>query len=425
MIIANSIQLKTKIGDGSYGEVYLGVDKNTNKKYAIKKVPKKKLLDNQIRLYFNNEMYILKHLQSHPNIIKFYSIETTISNYYIIEEYCNGGNLTQILTDKLNKDKKPLSEEDAKYITKNILKGLSNLNSQNIIHRDLKLDNIIFNYENQEDLILKKIKKAQIKIIDFGFARYLEKNEKAESILGTPVFMDPNILNNLYSQTIGYNKKADIWSIGVITYIMLTGNLPFDGHSCEDLFKSIKERKYIIPRKYDLLITKGCIDFIDKVLNIDINERPSAEELLLNDPWINDTNDKYDLYSLKKDFQNVNYLSFLNYWEKKNFCGNKNLRKSKSFIGEKIDKRKKRIDDLLEKLLNNNIEKKRKINKVEINDEFNEETVKIYYDNDNNIQFKYNNIDEEPKTPSQLENTNFTNTYNLHTEKTKKTKNKI
>ena len=246
MIIANSIQLKTKIGDGSYGELYLGVDKNTNKKYAIKKVPKKKLLDNQIRLYFNNEMYILKHLQSHPNIIKFYSIETTISNYYIIEEYCNGGNLTQILTDKLNSDKKPFSEEDAKYITKNILKGLSNLNSQNIIHRDLKLDNIIFNYENQEDLLLKKIKKAQIKIIDFGFARYLEKNEKAESILGTPVFMDPNILNNLYSQTIGYNKKADIWSIGVITYIMLTGNLPFDGHSCEDLFKSIKERKYII-----------------------------------------------------------------------------------------------------------------------------------------------------------------------------------
>ena len=71
------------------------------------------------------------------------------------------------------------------------------------------------------------------------------------------------------------------------------------------------------------------------------------------------------------------------------------------------------------------IDKKRKINKVEINDEFNEETVKIYYDNDNNIQFKYNNIDEEPKTPSQLENTNFTKTYNLHTEKTKKTKNKI
>ena len=164
MIIANSIQLKTKIGDGSYGEVYLGVDKNTNKKYAIKKVPKKKLLDNQIRLYFNNEMYILKHLQSHPNIIKFYSIETTISNYYIIEEYCNGGNLTQILTDKLNKDKKPLSEEDAKYITKNILKGLSNLNSQNIIHRDLKLDNIIFNYENQEDLILKKLRKLKLKL---------------------------------------------------------------------------------------------------------------------------------------------------------------------------------------------------------------------------------------------------------------------
>ena len=153
MLLENTIQVKNKIGNGAYGEVYLGQDINTNKKYAIKKISKRKLLNSEMNIYFNNELKILKNLKPHPNIIRFYSIESTILNHYIIEEYCNGGNLNQVIKKKMHLEKKAFSEDEAKYIIKNILNGLSNLHSQNIIHRDLKTDNILLNYNNIEDLL--------------------------------------------------------------------------------------------------------------------------------------------------------------------------------------------------------------------------------------------------------------------------------
>ncbi len=414
MLLLNSIQIKNKIGKGAYGEVYLGEDIYTNKKYAIKKISKKKLLDSEMNLNFKNELKILKNLKSHPNIIKFHSIETTILNHYIIEEYCNGGNLDQVIKKKINIEKKTFSEDEAKYIIKNILQGISNLHSQNIIHRDLKTENILFKYDNIEDLLNQNIKKAQIKIIDFGFSRYLQKNEEANSILGTPLYMDPIILKSITSGNfdISYDNKIDIWSIGIITYYILMGNLPFIGHTCDDLFKTIKERKYILPKKHgSLVITKGCLDFIDKVLNIDINLRPSADELLLNDSWINDTNDKFNLYSLKKDLnKHYKFISFSDYWEKKNFFEIKTIRRSQSFKRNIKDKRKERIDDLLGRLLKDD-------KKTNDKNYCNLETIReINIQNKGNFQFNYKKPisdsitdanEDIPRSPTKSETTKF------------------
>ena len=419
MLLENTIQVKNKIGNGAYGEVYLGQDINTNKKYAIKKISKRKLLNSEMNIYFNNELKILKNLKPHPNIIRFYSIESTILNHYIIEEYCNGGNLNQVIKKKMHLEKKAFSEDEAKYIIKNILNGLSNLHSQNIIHRDLKTDNILLNYNNIEDLLNQNIKKAEIKIIDFGFSRYLKKNEEANSILGTPLYMDPIMLECINSGNLnetGYDNKIDIWSIGIITYYILMGNLPFIGHTCDDLFKTIQERKYILPKKSEfLIITKGCLDFIDKVLNIDINLRPSAQELLLNDSWINDTNDKFELYSLKKDLnKNNKFIYFSDYWEKKNFFDIQTIKRRSNSLKGINDQRKKRINDLLGRLLkddNKNCDKN--YYNLETIRKINEQTLDNY---PINIEKQISGsiidaIEDQAKTPILSEKTKFLSNY--------------
>ena len=360
-MIFENIVFKSKIGNGVYGEVYLGQDIISKKDFAIKKISKSKLLNPENEYCFNNEVSILKYLQPHPNLIKFHLIYESISNFYIIEEYCNGGNLEQNLIKYIKKNNKPFTEEISKYIIKNILYGLSNLNSQNIIHRDLKVENILLHFDNEEDLINQNLMNSKIKIIDFGFAKFLKKNEFADSIIGTPLFMDPIILNSMNDKKENdknmYDKKVDMWSLGIISYYILLGNLPFQGNNINELSKSIEERKFILPKNQNIYLSKNCIEFIDKLLNVDINLRPSADEILLNDKWINDKYDEFNILKLKKE-KDSNNKDFINYWEKyevnKKYC-----KKISNNINDK-DK----IDSLLKRIFNDNIIHKKKFSKL-------------------------------------------------------------
>ena len=221
MIIDDKIELSSKIGHGAFGDVFIGKDTNTSKLYAVKKVTKELLLSSSMKSYFNNEIYLLKHLPPHRNIIKFYSIKETLSNYYVILDYCNGGSLETLIDTFASRTRHGVPEESVRYIIKEILNGLLFLGKNNIIHRDIKAENILLNYPNKEDMINCKVENAEVKIIDFGFARYLEGNQLASSVIGTPLFMDPKILNfTLPNQQNGsssgncyYNKKVDIWSL--------------------------------------------------------------------------------------------------------------------------------------------------------------------------------------------------------------------
>ncbi len=360
-MIFENIQFKTKIGNGVYGEVYLGQDIVSKKNFAIKKISKSKLLNPQDEFCFNNEVYILKNLQPHPNLIKFHLMYERISNYYIIEEYCNGGNLEQNLIKYIKKHNKPFTEEISKYIIKNILYGLSNLNSQNIIHRDLKVENILLHFDNEEDLINQNLLNSKIKIIDFGFAKILKENKFTDSIIGTPLFMDPTILKSMNEKKENdkniYDKKVDIWSLGIISYYILLGNLPFQGKNINELFHSIEEKKFILPKNQDIYLSKNCIEFIDKLLNININLRPSADEILLNDKWINDKYDEFNILKLKKE-KDSNNKDFINYWEKYEV----NKKYSKKISNNINDKDK--IDSLLKRIFNDNIIHKKKFSKL-------------------------------------------------------------
>jgi len=261
------------------------------------------------------------------------------------------------LTKKfVNKNKKPFPEEIVKYIIKNVLKGLYSLNSQNIIHRDIKLSNILINYLNNDDLINENILNAEIKIIDFGFAKYLKKDELANSIIGTPFYMDPKILHGFIleknEKKYSYNMKVDIWSIGIMAYYLLLGVFPFKGKKYEYLVENIENKEFIFPlNKNKINLSKEAINFIENCLNLDEEQRASSEELL-NCKWFN-KNYIYKIYEIKneKELNQIIPLNFIDYWKPIESNLNQNNKEIKKNIKEHSMLRHIKINKLLNKIL--------------------------------------------------------------------------
>ena len=343
--ISPDVEIVTIIGKGAYGDVYMGKNLKTKEIYAIKKITKKQLESETIYQYFNNEIFILKHL-NHPNIVKFKSLIDYKNDFYLSTEYCNGGNLEQAMKYHLETYKKPISEKIARYFIYNILLGIIYLNKNNLIHRDIKSDNILLNYENEEDLITHNFLKAKIKIIDFGFARYLEQNELAGSLVGTPMYMEPSILKTFMtskSRVVDgfYDKKVDVWSLGVLTYELLIGIVPFIARNIKGLFQSVEQRDFCIPKeeKRNLELSIAAINFIDRTLNIDMNLRPLPEELI-KDPWIMGNFDRKNLYKMKSD-KEIAFVdkktNFVNFWKPIEVHKNK-MKFSKGKISNNLNK---------------------------------------------------------------------------------------
>jgi serine/threonine-protein kinase ULK/ATG1 len=137
----------------------------------------------------------------------------------------------------MKQNKKPFTQEIAQSIIRQLVSGLQYLHNNKILHRDLKLDNVLINFEKEEDKNAFNLLKCNVKIIDFGFARYLENNTLAQSVLGSPINMDPQILAKMRkidnNQSFGYDEKADIWSLGTICYEILIGSPPFYANNYE------------------------------------------------------------------------------------------------------------------------------------------------------------------------------------------------
>ena len=369
---SNNIELLYTIGKGSYGNVYLGKNKDDDKCYAIKVISKSQLQSKIVYQYFNNEIYILKHI-NHPNIVKYISLVEKKKDYWLIIEYCNGGSLVKALKYHLTKYNKPVPEEIVRYFIKNILTAVIYLNNKNIIHRDIKSDNILLHYENEQDLEANNFTKAKIKLIDFGFARYLDENELAGSLVGTPMYMDPKVLQTFLeskSRVVQgfYDQKVDVWSLGILTYELLIGIVPFMSKDIKGLFANVNKRDFYIPKeeKRNFYLSEYAIKFIDKTLNIDTNVRPLPSELI-RDPWIN--NEESVLYQMKSDDEIKlikNQKLFINFWKPK-----ENKVMNKSNFREKIMSKKRDIS------LNIDKEKKKKIfmnfhkNKMFYNNAFN------------------------------------------------------
>ena len=271
------------LGKGAFGEVYLSQKKNSNKFFATKRISREIADRPQLQKYLLNELEILKSLD-HPYIVKLEETKKSKNYYYIVMEYINGGGLSECLHKYMKEHNKPFNEEIVQYLMKQIIEALDYIHEKNIIHRDLKLDNIMVNFDNEWDKDNFNMMKAKIKIIDFGFAVSLKKDNLASTAVGSPINMDPIILEKykgIRDKSDSYDTKADIWSVGTVCYELLIGKAVFDAETLDDLVEKVKKGIYHVPST----LSREVISFLNHMLVYDSKRRLSAKELL-NHPFI-------------------------------------------------------------------------------------------------------------------------------------------
>ena len=279
--------IKNTIGKGTFSTVKLGEHIKTKQKVAIKILNKEKIKEKEDLERIKREIKILQ-MMDHPNIIKTYKISENAKNYYIIMEYCDGGELFNYIVEK-----EKLDENEASMFFYQLISALEYIHSLGITHRDLKPENLL--------LVNNKI----IKIIDFGLSNYFNGEKQLETPCGSPSYASPEIIKGeAYN---GFN--IDIWASGIILFAMLCGYLPFDDdeeeedddedeagkHSSEDdinrksskeissddsednevLFQKILEGKLEFPSH----LSSDAVDLMKKILVVDPNKRIQIKDI--------------------------------------------------------------------------------------------------------------------------------------------------
>jgi serine/threonine protein kinase len=299
-MIVDNLNLEKCLGKGAFGEVYLTTKKGDDKKkYATKKIDREEIEKGEGIKYLKNEIIVLQYL-NHPNIVKFEEVKKTKKHYYIVMEFCNGGELSKALEKYQEKNGKPFTEELVQHFMRQIIDAFKYIHERKIIHRDVKLDNILISYDNEKDKEEMNLLKAKAKIIDFGFACKMDKSGLQYTALGSPINMDPLILKKINSSTrksrqLGYNQKADIWSLGTICYEMLIGRSAFDADDMEELVNKIEEGSYTVPTN----LSSEVISFLNGMLQYDGNSRLTADQLSRHDFLVKNVKDFHQL-NLKK-----------------------------------------------------------------------------------------------------------------------------
>ena len=324
------------LGKGSYGEVYLSKKKNSNKLFATKKI-NKAIADSKMRRYFQYEKKILSILK-HPNIVQLDEVKESKNNYYIVMEYVNGGELSKYLKKYKEKYQKAFSEEIVQYIMKQIINALIYIHNLNIIHRDLKLENIMVSFDSEKDKEELNMMKAKIKIIDFGFAIILQSEQDlTNTAVGTLLYMDPKILQEFNNQALvdksrGYGKEADIWSLGCICYELFRGKYPFEAETFDELVGKIQKGKYRLPPT----TSTELVSFLSKMLQYDGKARLSAKELI-NEPFITKNVKDFTYISIHKNPNQINNMKEKNNIESAKDNVNKNYKKINTAPGKPIN----------------------------------------------------------------------------------------
>ena len=272
--IRDTYEIGRKIGGGSFGLVFLSVKKRTGEKVAIKAMKKFKKDTYIINNDLLKEVEILKTLD-HQNILNIFEFYEGTYNFYIVTEYCSGGNLF----DKIIKGNYLMSESRAAVIIFQVLSAINYCHQRNIIHRDLKPENIMIDNTSKNGY-------PYIKIIDFGTAKFIGKDYE-NKVIGSPYYIAPEVIDKKYS------SKCDIWSIGCVLYFLLSKRRPFEGENFEDIFKNIKEQPLDLKSKPFNKSSEELKDLISKLLAKNPDNRISAEEALQHEWFIkNKTKDK-------------------------------------------------------------------------------------------------------------------------------------
>lgn len=251
------------LGEGAFGEVRLCTHRETKEKRAVK-VLKKENMDKQEQATMLNEINTLRSLD-HPNIVKIFEYFEDEKRFYIVTEHIQGG---ELFDEIIAKGK--FNERDAATLMKQLLSCVSYCHEHHIIHRDLKPENVLLEASKEFD---------QIKVIDFGTAQKFKQGQKLSETIGTPYYIAPEVLNHQYG------KECDVWSLGVMAYIILSGIPPFNGSSDADIMAAIKKGTFNFNAKVWSTVSQSAKDFITSLLTFDANKRPTAL-VALQHPWL-------------------------------------------------------------------------------------------------------------------------------------------
>ncbi|XP_056134662.1 death-associated protein kinase 2a [Lampris incognitus] len=262
-------EITDELGSGQFAIVKQCREKATGREFAAKFIKKRQSvasLRGVRREEIEREVNILRQIQ-HPNIVTLHDVYENRTDVVLILELVSGGELFDFLAQK-----ESLSEEEATQFIKQILEGVHYLHSRKIAHFDLKPENIM--------LLDKNAPLPRIKLIDFGLAHKIEAGVEFKNIFGTPEFVAPEIVNY---EPLGL--EADMWSIGVISYILLSGASPFLGESKQDTLANISAVSYEFHSEFFCHTSQLAKDFIRQLLEKDTKKRLTIQEAL-NHPWI-------------------------------------------------------------------------------------------------------------------------------------------
>ena len=289
--VTQNYHITEKIGDGTYGQVYRAEHRRTGMISAIKQIPKSKIkkyerLETEIQILFETD---------HPNIIKLHEKIEDERNVYLVMEDCTGGELFDYIIDQGS-----FSERKACNVFSQIANAIKYLHAQNICHRDLKPENLLLSAPNNADCI---------KLIDFGLSKICESHDQhMKTRAGTPYYISPEVIAG------DYGLACDVWSLGVILYILIAGYPPFYGDTDQEIIRKVKSCEYEFDGDEWEVITPSCKDLIAKMLVIDPAQRMDIDQVEAHE-WMTMNRDHIPDHPL-----NVNAL--------KNFANSSQLKKS-------------------------------------------------------------------------------------------------
>lgn len=257
-------QLVKRIGEGSFGKVYQAVSVLTGKEVAIKKFDKAEIKTDLAKQKIFQEAKILTMLD-HPNVARMLEVFENKGNIFCVMEFAKEGDILELI-----KARGPLTEDIARFIVIQVAHGLKHCHSRNILHRDIKLDNVLLS----ANFISK--------ICDFGISKIVRKGETMHEDCGTPAYTAPEVVSG--KGYVGF--KADVWSLGIMLFVMVTGRVPFKdkdkSKSLEVLHELIKKGDFSYPT--NVVLSDSLKDLINKMLIVNVDQRITIDEVIAH-PW--------------------------------------------------------------------------------------------------------------------------------------------
>merc|ERR1711970_1085678 len=266
--------IKDVIGKGQYGVCRKAIRRSEGLEVAIKSISRSKLLTQQDLEDVDREIAIMRHLAVHPNIVQIIEVYEDNNYIHLIQELCKGGELFDQIINKGH-----YSEKEAADLVRTILMVIKHMHDLGVVHRDLKPENFLFSSQ------VGPTSKAELKAIDFGLSCYSSKHEQLKDCVGSSYYIAPEVLRRSYS------TEADLWSAGVILYILLCGSPPFFGSCDRDiLHKVMRYQDGGLNFKFQPWpsISEGAKECVRMMLRLNPKERASIEEVL-DHPWMKET----------------------------------------------------------------------------------------------------------------------------------------